>query len=286
MIARPRPGGVNRSKGSAMAKKPAAYENILVAREGPALEITLHRPERLNAMNEAMAREILDAMMAAEKDRDVLAIVLAGDERSFCSGADLGGFKETAATKFDTYRERINLRPNRTLYKYVHSCTKPVISAVEGYCLGGGLELAMMGDIIVAGEGAQFGLPEARHGLIPGAGGTQNLPRLIGRALAKELMWTARRIAAKEALEMRLVNHCVPKGEALPKVREIVAAMAKNGPLAIMMIKRAVDRGLDVPLMHGWDEEQDLAYLLAFSEDRDEGVTAFAEKRPPRFRGQ
>ncbi len=269
-----------------MAKKPEGYENILVAREGAAVEITLHRPERLNAMNEAMAREIFAVMMEAEKDRDVLAIVLAGDERAFCSGADLGSFKESAETKFDTYRERINLRPNRTLYRYVHACTKPVISAVEGYCLGGGLELAMMGDIIVAGEGAQFGLPEARHGLIPGAGGTQNLPRLIGRALAKELMWTARRITAKEALEMRLVNHCVAKGEALAKVREIVAAMAKNGPLAIMMIKQAVNRGMDVPLMHGWSEEQDLAYLLAFSEDRDEGVTAFAEKRPPRFKGQ
>jgi enoyl-CoA hydratase/carnithine racemase len=269
-----------------MAKKPEGYENILVAREGAAVEITLHRPERLNAMNEAMAREILDAMMAAERERDVLAIVLAGDERAFCSGADLGGFKESAETKFDTYRERFNLRPNRTLYKYVQACTKPVISAVEGYCLGGGLELAMMGDIIVAGAGAQFGLPEARHGLIPGAGGTQNLPRLIGKALAKELMWTARRITAKEALEMRLVNHCVPKGEALDKAREIVAAMAKNGPLAIMMIKQAVNRGMDVPLMHGWHEEQDLAYLLAFSEDRDEGVTAFAEKRPPRFKGQ
>ena len=118
------------------------------------------------------------------------------------------------------------------------------------------------------------------------AGGTQNLPRLVGRALAKELMWTARRFSAQEALEWRLVNHAVPKGQALGKAREIVDAMSKNGPLAIMMIKQAVNRGMDVPLMHGWYEEQDLAYLLAFSEDRDEGVTAFAEKRPPKFKGQ
>jgi enoyl-CoA hydratase/carnithine racemase len=263
-----------------------AYQNILVAREGRACEITLNRPERLNAMNEAMAGEILDALRAVEGEREVLAVILAGNERAFCSGADLGSFKESKETKFDTYRARYNLRPNRTLYRYVREYTKPVISAVEGYCLGGGLELAMMGDIIVAGEGAQFGLPEARHGLMPGAGGTQNLPRLIGPALAKELMWTARRISGKEALAYRLVNHCVAKGEALGKAREIVTAMAKNGPLALMTIKQAVNRGLDVPLMHGWYEEQDLAYLLAFSEDRDEGVTAFAEKREPKFKGQ
>ena len=263
-----------------------AYQNILVAREGCACEITLNRPERLNAMNEAMAAEILDAMTQVEGDRAVLAVILAGNERAFCSGADLGSFKESPETKFDTYRARYNLRPNRALYKYVQAYTKPVLSAVEGYCLGGGLELAMMGDIIVAGADAQFGLPEARHGLIPGAGGTQNLPRLIGRALAKELMWTARRITAKEALEYRLVNHAVAKGEALAKAREIVEAMSKNGPLALMMIKQAVNRGMDMPLMHGWYQEQDLAYLLAFSEDRDEGVTAFAEKRPPRFKGQ
>jgi len=262
------------------------FEQILYEVEDHVLTITLNRPERLNAMNEAMAAEILDALRAAEGEREVLAVILTGNERAFCSGADLGSFKESKDTKFDTYRARHNLRPNRTLYRYLHDYTKPVISAVEGYCLGGGLELAMMGDIIVAGEGAQFGLPEARHGLIPGAGGTQNLPRLIGRALAKELMWTARRITAQEALSYRLVNHAVPKGQALSKAREIVAAMAKNGPLALMMIKQAVNRGMDVPLMHGWFEEQDLAYLLAFSEDRDEGVTAFAEKREPKFKGQ
>ena len=264
----------------------APYQNILIAREGRALEITLNRPERLNAMNEAMAAEIHDAMRAVEGEREALAVILLGNERAFCAGADLGTFKEPAAAKYDTYRARYNLRANRLMYRYVQAYTKPVISAVEGYCLGGGLELAMMGDIIVAGEGAQFGLPEARHGLMPGAGGTQNLPRLVGRALAKELMWTARRIGAKEALEYRLVNHVVAKGEALAKAREIVAAMAKNGPLALMMIKQAVNRGMDMPLMHGFYQEQDLAYLLAFSEDRDEGVTAFAEKRDPRFKGQ
>ena len=121
---------------------------------------------------------------------------------------------------------------------------------------------------------------------MPGGGGTQNLPRMIGKSLAKEMAWTARRIGAQEAKEFRLVNHVVPKGEAMAKAREIVAQMAKNGPLAIMMIKQAIDRGADIPLMAGFLQEADLAYLLTFSEDRAEGLDAFANKRPPEFKGQ
>src|SRR5690606_5920861 len=135
--------------------------------------------------------------------------------------------------RFDTYRARFNQRKTRQVYRYLHDYTKPVISAVEGYCLGGGLELAMFGDIIVAGEAAQFALPEASRGLIPGAGGTQNLPRRIGAALAKELMWTGRRIKADEAKQIGLVSHAVAKGAAVAKALEIVGAMEKSGPLAI-----------------------------------------------------
>lgn len=266
--------------------EPKSYETIIVTRTGNAVEITLNRPDRMNAINEQMAIDIMDALEAAEPDRSALAIILAGNERAFCAGADLGNMSDAPEHRFDTYRARYNLRKQRALYRNLPTYTKPVISAVEGYCLGGGLELAMFGDLIVAGDGAQFGLPEARHGLIPGAGGTQNLPRLIGKALAKELMWTARRISAAEAREFRLVNHVVPKGQALAKAREIVEAMAKNGPLAIMMIKQAVNRGMDVPLASGFLQEADLAYLLAFSEDRGEGLKAFAEKREPKFKGQ
>lgn len=263
-----------------------SYQTILATKTANALEITLNRPDRMNAINEQMADELMDAMNDAELDRSVLAIVFAGNERAFCAGADLAGFSDAPEHRYDNYRARYNVRKNRLLFRYVHGYTKPVLSAVEGYCLGGGLELAMFGDIIVAGEGAQFGLPESRHSLIPGAGGTQNLPRLIGRALAKELMWTARRITAAEAKEYRLVNHVTPKDGALAKVREIVDAMAKNGPLAIMMIKQAVNRGADMPLMTGFQQEADLAYLLTFSEDRAEGLKAFAEKREPKFKGQ
>ena len=265
---------------------PAAHQFILVNRTANACEITLNRPDRMNAINAEMAGEIIDVMNQVEADRAMLAVILAGNERAFCAGADLGRMSNEPEDKFDVYRARYNQQPNRRLFRALNSFTKPVISAVEGYCLGGGLELALFGDLIVAGEGAQFGLPEARHGLIPGAGGTQNLPRLIGKALAKEMMWTARRISAHEAKEFRLVNHVVPKGKALDKARDIVAAIAKNGPLSIMMIKQAIDRGLDMPLMTGFLQEADLAYMLAFSEDRSEGLKAFAEKREPKFKGQ
>ena len=262
------------------------YENIIVERHGNALEITLNRPEKMNAINEPMAGEIIDAMESVENDRDILAVILQGNERAFCAGADLSGFSDLPEDRYDNYRARYNTRKNRQMFKYVHDYTKPILSAVEGYCLGGGFELAMFGDIIVAGEDAQFGLPEARHSLIPGAGGTQNLPRLIGAALAKELMWTARRIKAAEAREYRIVNHVTPKGGALDKVREIIEAMSKNGPLAIMMIKQSVDRGLDMPLMLGFQQEADISYLLTWSEDRAEGLKAFAERRQAEFKGQ
>ena len=262
------------------------YETIRVERRDGALEVTLDRPEVMNAINEKMADEIMDALAAVELDREILAVILQGDERAFCSGADLGGFKDEIHERYDNYRARYNVRRNRVLYKFMQAYTKPVISAVEGYCLGGGFELAMFGDMIVAGEDAQFGLPESRHGLIPGAGGTQNLPRMIGAALAKELIWTARRIGAEDAKSYRIVNHVTPKGAALAKAREIVQAMAKNGPLAIMMTKQAIDRGMDLPLMHGFMQEADLAYMLAWSEDRAEGLKAFAERRRPSFKGQ
>jgi len=262
------------------------YKLILTAKRKGALEITFNRPEKLNAMNEDMAGEIMEAMAEVELDRKILAVIFQGNERAFCAGADLSGFSDRPQDRYDNYRARYNTRKNRLLFRYVQGYTKPVISAVEGYCLGGGFELAMFGDMIVAGEAAQFGLPEGRHNLIPGAGGTQNLPRLIGAALAKEMIWTARRIGAAEAKEYRIVNHAVAKGQALTKAREIVEAMSKIGPLSIMMSKQSIDRGLDMTLTQGFQQEADISYLLTWSEDRAEGLSAFAERRTPKFKGQ
>ncbi len=274
------------SKKKTAAKKKGKYEFILTAKRKGALEITLNRPEKLNALNEAMCGEIIDAMASVENDRKILCVILQGNERAFCAGADLSGFSDRPEDRYDNYRARYNARKNRLMFTYVKDYTKPVISAVEGYALGGGFELAMFGDFIIAGEAAQFGLPEGRHSLIPGAGGTQNLPRIIGAALAKELIWTARRISAEEALGHRIVNHVTPKGKALAKAREIVEQMSKIGPLSIMMTKQSIDRGLDMSLAQGFQQEADLAYLLTWSDDRKEGLTAFAERRPAKFKGQ
>ncbi len=273
-----------RARAKAAAK--TGYRFIETRHRRGALEITLNRPEVLNAINEQMAAEVIDAMAAVEMDRRTLAVILLGNERAFCAGADLSGFRDRPQDKFDNYRARFRVRQQRQLFPFVGGYTKPVISAVEGYCLGGGFELAMFGDLIVAGEAAQFGLPEARHGLIPGAGGTQNLARLIGAPLAKEMMWTARRISAEEAWGLRIVNHVVDKGDALDKAREVVAEMSANGPLAVMMIKQAVDRGLDMTLAQGFLQEADLSYMLGWSEDRAAGLDAFKNRTRAKFKGQ
>ena len=273
----------SRPKSGALSK---SYEMIIAKRRKGALEIQFNRPDRLNTVNEQMAEEIMHAMDAVELDRKTIAVVLSGDARAFCAGADLGGFKDLPEDRYDNYRARYNQRKNRQLYRFLMNYTKPVISAVEGYCLGGGFEMAMMGDFVIAGEKASFGLPEGRHSLIPGAGGTQNLPRLIGAPLAKELIWTGRRITAAEAKEYRIVNHVVAAGKALAKVREIIEEMKTVGPLATMMTKQAINRGRDLPLQQGFLQEADLAYMLSWSEDRAEGLQAFSERRKPDFKGQ
>lgn len=262
-----------------------AYEDIIVERSEHALEIALNRPEKLNAMREQTAAEIMDAMDAAEPDRKIVAVILRGSERAFCAGVDTSEFKEKPEERFDVYRARKRTRKMGAMMRFVMNYTKPVVTVIEGLALGGGLELAMFGDIIICGEGAELGLPEARIGLMPGGGGTQNLPRLIGAPLAKELMWTGRRIPAAEAKEYRLCNHVVPKGQGMDKAREIVGQIAKNSQLSAMLIKQAVNRGLDMSLANGFATENDISYLLTFSDDRAEGLGAFREKRKPNFKG-
>jgi enoyl-CoA hydratase/carnithine racemase len=262
------------------------YEDIIVKKFGEALEITLNRPEKLNAIREQTAAEIMHAMDEVEADRAIVGVILQGSEKAFCTGTDTSGFQYSPGSLFDVYRARKRTRKTGMMQRFVLGYTKPVITAIEGYALGGGLELAMIGDIIVCGEGAKLGLPEARIGIMPGAGGTQTLTRLVGKPLAKEMMWTGRRLSAAEAREFRLVNHVTPKGQALAKAREIIAEIGKSAPLSVMLIKQAVDRGVDMSLADGIATEGDISYLLTFAEDREEGLKAFREKRPPKFRGQ
>jgi enoyl-CoA hydratase/carnithine racemase len=273
----------SRPKGGSLKK---SYDMIIAKKRKGALEIQFNRPDRLNTINEEMADDIMHAMDSVELDRNIIAVVLSGDARAFCAGADLGGFQDIPEDRYDNYRARYNQRKNRLLYRFLMNYTKPIISAVEGYCLGGGFEMAMMGDFIVASESASFGLPEGRHSLIPGAGGTQNLPRLIGAPLAKELIWTGRRISGAEAKEYRIVNHVVETGKALTKVRSIIEDMKAVGPLSQMMTKQSINRGADMTLQQGFMQEADLAYMLSWSDDRSEGLKAFSERRKPDFKGQ
>jgi enoyl-CoA hydratase/carnithine racemase len=263
-----------------------SYEHIIAHREETWLEVTINRPERMNAIAEQTADEILSALADAEGDSAVACVILQGTEKAFCTGMDTTEMKLEPGGYFDFYRFRKRRRKANYLFRDLPQYTKPVISAIEGFALGGGLELALVTDMIVAGAGAQFGLPEAKLGAMPGGGGTQTLARLIGRPLAKELMWTGRRFTAEEAKELRLVNHVVPRGEALKKAREIAAAIGKNAPLSIMLSKAAIDRGADMSLADGMATEGDISFLLYLSQDRDEGLAAFREKRQPQFKGR
>jgi enoyl-CoA hydratase/carnithine racemase len=172
------------------------------------------------------------------------------------------------------------------MFRSLPEVTKPVLAIVEGYALGGGFELAMLCDLIVAAEGAQFGLPESKLGLMPGGAGTQTLPRLIGKPLAKEMMWTGRRLSAQEALGLRIVNHVAEKGGALEAGRELARKIAGNAPLSVMYCKQAIERGTNVSLQEGMNIEADSFFSLAFSNDKEEGLSSFREKRTPNFTGR
>jgi enoyl-CoA hydratase/carnithine racemase len=258
---------------------------LVVRRLPPVCEVVLNRPQKLNAINEDMARELSAVLLDCEQDEEIQVVVLTGSQKAFSAGFDMAAFANDGLP-FTNYRARYNARAHRTVLQLLANYTKPLISAVEGYCLGGGLELALFSDLIIASETAQFGFPEVSHGMIPGAGATQTLPRLIGTARALELMWTGRRFGATLAKEYGLINHIVTAATALNEARRLAGEIASNAPLALMMIKQAVRRGVDTPLMHGVALESDLNYLLNFSEDMKEGIAAFAEKRKPKFVGR
>ena len=262
------------------------YEDIIAERVEDWLEITTNRPDKLNAMREKTAEEIFDALAGAEGDRSCRAIILQGIPKAFCTGIDTSEFQIKDNEHFDVYRIRKRTRKTNMLFRDLSNFTKPVISVIEGFALGGGLELALVGDIIIAGGRAKFGLPETKLGLMPGGGGTQTLPRLIGKPLAKELMWTGRRITAEEALGYRIVNHVVEEGGALEKGREIAREISKCAPLPIMMTKGVIERGFDMSIADGFAAEGDVSFMLSFSADREEGLTAFREKRDPEFKGE
>lgn len=260
-------------------------DTLVEEHRGPCLLIKLNRPDRKNAINVQMAEELLEAFQRADRDQEVRTVILTGGEEVFCVGADLKARLEEQGGEVSPEGDRL-ISGLRRAMSAIESLGKPVIAAMSGYALGGGLELALACDLRYASETAQLGLPEARVGTMPGGGGTQRLARLVGPALAKELMFIASRIDAAEALRIGLVNKVFPVPELLPRAVEAARAIGKCAPLSVRMIKAAVNSGLEMPLQAGLSYETALHSQLSQTEDRREGVLAFREKREPVFRGR
>jgi enoyl-CoA hydratase len=244
--------------------------------------VTLSRPDVHNAMNEAMRRDLTRCFDAIATAEDVSVVVVTGaGERAFSAGADIREFVEPLVpVRFREQRRRLDFR------QAMDRCWQPIIAAVNGFALGGGLELALACDIRIAAVGATLGLTEVNLAIIPGGGGTQRLPRLIGRGKALEMILTGARIPAEEALRIGLVERVVPAGEALKAATELARAMAAKAPVALRYAKEAVVKGLELPLADGLRLEGDLSTLLRTTEDRLEGAKAFLEKRAPRWTGR
>jgi enoyl-CoA hydratase len=259
------------------------FRYVLVEEAAPHVaSVTINRPEVLNAFNTATGEELLRAFTRLSEDDRVRAVVLRGaGERAFSTGADL---KERDGMTDEAWREQHRLF--EAAFRAVLECRAPVIAAVEGYAFAGGLELAMNCDVIVAAEGASFAQPEVTRGIMPGGGGTQLLPRLIGRGRAKELIFSGRRIDAATAERWGLATRVVANGRAYAEALALAEEIAANGPIAVRQAKRAIDRGLDSPLHFGLTLEIDAYNVCVPTEDRLEGIRAFNERRRPRFEGR
>lgn len=256
-----------------------SYTSILVETHQRVGLIRLNRPKALNALNAKLLDELNSAMLEFDSDSDIGAMVITGNKRSFSPGADIKDMAEASAVEmlqgdhisaFDTIKQII----------------KPVIAAVSGYCLGGGHELAMSCDMIVASETAKFGQPEINLGVIPGAGGTQRLTRAVGKAVAMEMVLNNRTLRAKEALDYGLVNRVVPVEDYLDEALDLAQEIAARAPLAIRFGKEAVNRAFETSLSDGLAEERRAFYYLFASQDQKEGMQAFIEKRKPDWQGK
>jgi enoyl-CoA hydratase len=248
--------------------------------DGPVATLTVDHPPA-NALSNQVLAEVAEALGTAENDAAVRAVIFTGaGEKFFIAGADIGEFLEIPPER---YAERTAKGQHVTLQ--MEQMAKPVIMAINGYCLGGGCEMAMAGDIRIAAENAVFGQPEIKLGIIPGFGGTQRLVRLLGKSRAMELLFTGDNIDAQMALEIGLVSHVVPASELMSRARELAQRLAQQAPLAIAAIKRAVFAGLDRPIEEALEAERKEFAAIRFTDDAIEGITAFLEKRAPVFKG-
>ena len=252
---------------------------VVVEREHPIAIARINRPEVRNALNVQVMEELASTLETLDADETIGAIVLTGDEKAFAAGADIGGFVE--ATPITMQREGLTTRFDR-----IARVRTPLVAAVSGYALGGGCELAMVCDVIVASETAQFGQPEINLGLVPGAGGTQRLTRVAGKFRAMDLILTGRRFGAQEAKEMGLVARVFPKETWLEDAKTLAREIASKPPLAVRAALEAIDLALNSTLDAGLEFERKAFYMLFASEDKTEGTRAFMEKRKAQFKGR
>jgi enoyl-CoA hydratase len=256
--------------------------NVTASPAGHVVTVEMNRPEALNAMNTAMGEDLLRCFEGLQWDRAVRAVVFTGaGAKAFCVGGDL---KERDGMTDETWRAQ-HVIFEAAAARVLH-CPVPVIAAVEGFAMGGGCELAVLSDFIVCGETAVFAVPEVTRGIFPGVGGTQLLPRILGAPMAKEMIFTGRRVDAREAKAIGLVNHVVPAGQARQKALEIAVTIADNGPIAVRQAKKAVNWGGETDLETGMALAIEAYNNTVTTDDRLEGVRAFNEKRKPQFKGK
>jgi len=255
-----------------------SYENILVEQRGKVAIITLNRPKALNALSPGLTRELAEALDAIEADEGVSVVVLTGSDKAFAAGADIKVMQ--AWSYMDVYKSDFIT----ATWERIAKLRKPTIAAVAGYALGGGCELAMMCDFIIAADTARFGQPEITIGTIPGAGGTQRLTRFIGKSKAMEMVLTGRLMDAQEAERSGLVSRVVPAARLLDEALEVATRIAELSLPAVMMAKDSVNRAYETTLAEGVHFERRLFHSTFATEDQKEGMAAFAEKRKPDFK--
>jgi enoyl-CoA hydratase/carnithine racemase len=258
------------------------WETILLEKKDHFLWIKLNRPEAMNALNTQMAKDLTSVFQEVTLDGDIWAVgITPSTEKAFGVGADLKERKDMSSDQIG--RQRILFA---RMTGAVKAIPQPIIAGVKGFALGGGFELALMADIVIAAENAQFGLPEVRVGLIPANGGTQLLPRLIGKNRAKEMIFSGKRISAQEAQAMGIVNKIVPVEQVDQAVWQMAKEICANAPGAVRQAKKAIDLGMDVDLRTGMEIENEAYNINLVTEDRQEGIRAFNEKRPPRWQNR
>ncbi|HXG39270.1 MAG TPA: enoyl-CoA hydratase-related protein [Bacteroidota bacterium] len=255
------------------------YTNILVTKESGYAIVQFNRPEVLNALNMKLMEELVDALENLDKDNDVRCIIITGNEKAFAAGADIKEMADASAVE-------MLIRDQFARWDRIRKVKKPLIAAVSGFALGGGCELSMTCDIIIASETAKFGQPEINIGVMPGAGGTQRLTRAVGKAKAMEMVLTGKMISAQEALQWGLINKVVPVEYYLQEAKEFAKEVASKPPVAVRLAKEAVLKAFDTTIEGGLEFERKNFYLLFASEDQKEGMKAFVEKRKPEWKGK